>query len=130
MLTESMKKMVETVHHAFVASSGADGMPHLAAAEAVSVPDLQRLRFEAWFCPTTLRNVSVNPIVAVAVADPASGQGFQFVGRVETVEETAMMDGFLPDEPPGMPQVETRMTVLVECVMEFTAGAHTDQPLG
>lgn len=129
-ISVSIKEFVQKVSHAVVASSDSSGVPHLAATAAVSVPDPSHLLFEAWFCTTTLRNVKENPQVAVAVADTGSGRGFQFLGRVEKSEETALLDGFVEDEPAGMPQVQSRFTVLVESVMEFTAGAHTDQPLG
>jgi uncharacterized protein len=131
MITESIKRFIEEADHAFVASAGKEGSPHLAAGRELRVPDPGRLVFDAWFCLTTLQNLAENPLVAVAVADPSTGNGYQFAGRVERREDVAVLDGYEPGlEAPGMPQVETRLVVLVESVMAFSAGAHTDQPLG
>jgi uncharacterized protein len=131
MITESIKQFAEGVGHAYVATSDAAGHPHLAAGRGVSVFEPNRLVFEAWFCPTTLKNLQENPRVAVAIADPVTGEGYQFNGRVERSEDTALLDGYIPDlEPPGMPQVQWRLEVRIDSVMAFTADAHSDRPLG
>ena len=130
MITEDIKVFVETVGHAFVATSDAKGYPHLAAGRGISVSRPHLLVFEAWFCLTTLRNLQENPKVAVAIAD-ATGNGYQFAGRVEKAEDTAGLHGYLPGiEPPGLPQVQWRLEVRVESVMSFTSDAHSDRPLG
>lgn len=131
MITEEIKRFAEGIGHAFVATSDAKGNPHLASGRglAVSTPDV--LVFEAWFCPTTMRNLQENSKVAVAIADPVTGNGYQFNGIVEKTEDTAMLDGYLPDaEPPGLPQVQWRLEVRVDKVLSFTADAHSDRPLG
>jgi hypothetical protein len=131
MITEGIKSFAEGIGHAYVATSDASGNPHLAAGRGLAVTAPNRLVFEAWFCPTTMRNVNDNPKVAVAVADPATGNGYQFIGRVEKAEDTALLDGYLPEaEPPGLPQVQWRLEVKVESVLSFTADAHSDRPLG
>ena len=131
MITESIKTFVEGVGHAFVATSDLTGTPHLAAGRGVSVLERNRLVFEAWFCVTTLKNLQENPKVAVAIADPLTGKGYQFFGRVESTKDTAVLNGFLPDlEPTGLPQVQWRLEVRVESVTVFTSDAHSDRPLG
>ena len=131
MITEGIKRFAEEVGHAFVATADAKGNPHLAAGRGVSILEPNRLVFEAWFCPTTMKNLQENSKVAVAIADPATGNGYQFLGRVDKTEDTALLDGYLPDlEPPGLPQVQWRLEVMVESVMSFTADAHSDRPLG
>lgn len=130
MITDEIRRFIEGVEYAFVASSGGDGFPHLASGQGLRSPDPGHLVFEAWFCHTTLKNLEENPLVAIAVADPVTGNGYQFVGRIETSEEAAVLDGYAPDaEPPGMPQVQSRLRVSVEKVMAFTAGRHSDRPL-
>lgn len=130
MISESIKRFIEGTDHAFVASADRHGYPHLASGRELRVPDPIHLVFEAWFCHTTLRNLAENPLIAVAVADPVSGNGYQILGRMERSEETAILDGYVPDlETPGMPQVQFRLYLLVESIMVFTSGAHTDQPL-
>jgi len=131
MISESIKQFIEGAGHAFVASADKNGCPHLAAGRELRVPDPDHLVFEAWFCFVTLQNLTENPAVAVVVADPGSGDGYQFVGRMERSEEAAMLDGYVPGlENSGMPQVLSRLYLLVEGVMAFSAGAHTDQQLG
>jgi hypothetical protein len=131
MITEDIKRFAERVGHAFVATSDAKGNPHLAAGRGIVVSQPSLLVFEAWFCQTTLRNLQENPKVAVVIADPATGNGYQFAGRVEKAEDTALLDGYLPDvEPSGLPQVQWKLEVRVESVMSFTADAHSDRPLG
>lgn len=131
MITEAIRIFAEGVGHAFVATADATGSPHLAAGRGISVLAPNRLVFEAWFCQTTLKNLQENPKVAVAIADPVTGKGYQFAGRVEKKEDTAMLNGFLPElEPPGLPQVQWRLEVLVESVMAFSADAHSDRPMG
>jgi predicted pyridoxine 5'-phosphate oxidase superfamily flavin-nucleotide-binding protein len=131
MITEEIKSFVEGVGHAFVATSDAKGNPHLAAGRGVSVMRPDRLIFEAWFCRTTLRNLQENPRIAVTIVDPATGGGYQFCGRVEKKEDTAVLNGFLPEgEPVELPQVQWRLEVKVETVLAFSADAHSDRPLG
>lgn len=131
MITEAMKEFAGRVGHAYVATSDAGGNPHLAAGRGVSLFEPNRLVFEAWFCMTTLRNLHDNPKVAVAVADPVTGNGYQFAGQVERTIDIAVLNGYLPDvEPAGLPQVQSRLEIRVETVMSFTADAHSDRPLG
>lgn len=130
MITDSIKSFAEGMGHAFVATSDAHGNPHIAAGRGISLTAPNLLVFEAWFCQTTLRNLQENSKVSVAVADQ-TGNGYQFTGRVEKTEDTALLDGFLPEgEPPGLPQVQWRLEIRVESVLSFTADAHSDRPLG
>lgn len=130
MISESIKRFVEGIDRAYVASSDASGAPHLASGESLSVPDPGRLVFQSWCCSTTLRNVRENPKIAVAVADPATGNGYQFFGVVELQTDAAVLNGYLPEELPGLPQVQEKLSVRVERVMGFSAGAHSDRCLG
>ena len=131
MITEGIKQFADQVGHAFVATSDANGHPHLAAGRGIAVFEPNRLVFEAWFCLTTLRNLQENPQVAVAVADPVTGNGYQFAGEVERAVDTAVLDGYFPGgEPSDLPQVQWRLEIRVDRVMAFTADAHSDRPLG
>jgi uncharacterized protein len=131
MITEAIQRLAERVGHAFVATSDAKGNPHLAAGRGLNAIPPNRLAFEAWFCLTTLRNLQENPRVAVALVDPATGDGYQFTGYVERKEDTAILNGYIPElENPGLPQVQWRLEIRVESVMAFSADAHSDRPLG
>lgn len=131
MINAGIREFIEKVGQAIVATSDAEGNPHLAAGRGVSVSGSNLIVFEAWFCQTTLKNLQQNPKIAVVVADTGTGNGYQFAGRVEKTEDTAILDGFLPGaEPAGTPQVQWRLVVRVDTVMAFSAGAHSDRPLG
>lgn len=131
MITEEIRQFADRVGHAFVATADATGRPHLAAGRDLSILEPARLVFESWFCQTSLKNLQENPNVAVVVADPSTGNGFQFIGHVERIADTAVLDGYVPDlEPSGQPQVQWRLEIRVESVLAFTADAHSDRPLG
>jgi predicted pyridoxine 5'-phosphate oxidase superfamily flavin-nucleotide-binding protein len=130
MISDKLKLFIETIDRAYVASADESGVPHLAAGTDPKIPDPRHLVFEAWFCPTTLRNVARNPRVTVAIVVPDSGAGYQLCGTVETMIDTAVLDGYAPGtEEPGLPQVQSRLVVRVDEVMEFSAGVHSDRPL-
>lgn len=131
MVNEEIRTFAERIGHAFVATADAHGAPHLAAGRGIAVFEPNRLVFESWFCQTSLRNLAENPHISVAVADPLTGNGYQFLGLVDSMTDTAVLDGFTPDlEPAGLPQVQWRLEIRVESVMAFTADAHSDRPLG
>jgi len=130
MITENIKHFIEKTKYAVVASADIHGRPHLAAGSDLSVPDPHHLVLEAWFCVTTLQNVTTNPRVAVIITDPVSCNGYQLLGRVEKNEGIAMIDGYAPEaETPGTPQLESRLAVRVDTLMTFSAGVHSDLPM-
>ncbi len=130
MISEKMKRFIEEVNYAYVASADQRARPHLAAGSGLKVIDPHRLAFEAWFCHKTLENVAEVPRLAVVILDRSTGAGYQLLCRVEDTVQVGVLNGFAPEiEEPGLPQVETRMTVLVEEVLEFSHGPHTDHPI-
>jgi uncharacterized protein len=130
MISEKMKRFIEEVNHAYVASADQRARPHLAAANGLKVPDPRHVVFEAWFCHKTLENIGEVPRLALAVLDPASGAGYQLLGRVESTSDVGILNGFAPEfEEPGMPQVETRIVVRIEEILEFSRGPHTDHAI-
>ncbi len=130
MIPNKLKRFIEETNCAFVASADQRARPHLAAGRGITVPDPFHVVFESWFCRKTMENVAEVPRVAFAVVDAATGIGYQLTGAVEKCSQIGLLDGLAPEiEEPGMPQVQWRMTVRVEEVMEFCAGAHTDNPL-
>ncbi len=129
MLTEDMCRFIESTGHAFVATADGTGHPHLAAGKDLHVMDISHLVFESWFCHTTMINVMNNPHVAVAVAAPAAGKGYQFCGVVESAADTAILDGYTPSEEPDTPQVQYRLVIRIEEIMEFSSDIHSDRPL-
>lgn len=129
MISDKLKHFLEETGRAYVASADVDGQPHLAIGQDLKVPDASHVVFEAWFCPKTLENVARNPLVALVVLDPATGIGYQLAGSVEDTTAVGILDGYLPEEKPGMPQVESRLSIRIEALMEFSRGAHNDQAI-
>ena len=130
MISDKMKRFIEEVDFAFVASADQRARPHLAAGRGLKVPDPRHIVFEAWFCSRTLENVSEVPRIALAVVDPLTGAGYQLVCFVESTSSIGILDGFAPEvEETGMPQVETRLVARVEEILEFSQGPHTDHPI-
>ncbi len=130
MISDKMKRFIEEVDFAFVASADHRARPHLAAGRGLQVPDPRHVVFEAWFCHRTLENVAEVPRVALAVVDPRTGAGYQMLCFVESTSNVGILNGFAPElEEPGLPQVETRMVVRVDEILEFSQGPHTDHPI-
>jgi hypothetical protein len=113
--------------HIFVATVGADGTPHLAAAAKVAL-DGELVEVSAWFCPTTVVNLRNNRAISLVVWEPGTDQGYQLLGQAERVEEVAMMDGFLPgpEEAQPLPQVERKLVVRVDHILDFHRAPHSD----
>lgn len=130
MISKKLQHFIETTGWAYVASADQRARPHLAAGRGLKVPDSIHIVFETWLCPRTMENIAEVPRVAVAVVDPASGIGFQFACRVEKTSETILADSIAAGrETPGLHQVQWRIEVLVEEIMEFSIGVHSDRPM-
>lgn len=114
--------------HSFVATAAADGTPHLAAAAKVALNgDL--VEVSAWYCPATVVNLRHNRAISLVVWEPSTDQGYQILGQAERVEELAVMDGFLPgrEEAQPQPQVERKLVVRVERILDFHRAPHSDR---
>lgn len=118
----------------YVATADRRGLPHLAAAGDIEMVSEDRIAVAAWFCPGTVRNVGENPRIAVVAWDPETDTGHQMVGEVERMEETAVMDGFVPAAAEGeadsadgpLPQSERRLIIRIDEVLAFSHAPHAD----
>jgi hypothetical protein len=131
MKLEAIEKAVALgaeLQHVFVATTNADGLPHLAAAGRIAPASEGRVAVEAWFCPGTVTNLEQNRRISLVVWDAVGDTGYQLVGEVEKVEEQALMDGYAPNmEDLGpYPQVERRLLVRVDKVVNFSHAPHSD----
>jgi hypothetical protein len=129
---ERIRKAVtlgEETRHVFVATADARGLPHVAAAGRIELSSEGRVGVSAWFCPGTVLNVQQNRRIALVVWEAARDQGYQLLGEVEDLQETAFMDGYVPqlEKQPPPPQVERRLVVRVDKVLNFTHAPHGDQ---
>jgi len=115
------------VGYTFVATSDVKGLPHLAASRKIELELDGHLAVSEWFCPGTLANLDMNPQVSVVVWDHASDTGFQLIGESVGVEETAMLDGFYPTSKKPGPQVERKLRIRVDKIMDFSQAPHSDE---
>jgi hypothetical protein len=130
MVSDEIRTFLEDIPRAIVATSDADGHPHLALGSGFSFADGQHVVFRNWFCQTTLQNLESNPQVALAVMQERTGTGYQFIGRVVHGFDSALLGGYAPEaEPPDEPQALTSLVVRVERVLAFCSGFHTDLPI-
>ena len=112
----------------FVATADDAGLPHLACAGRLTAAPDGRVLVTEWFCPGTLENVAGNPRVSLAVWDAKTDAGYQLIGEVERLEDVAVLDGYMPQAAgkPPLPQVQRRIVVRVESVLDFRRAPHTD----
>ncbi len=130
MITDEIKEFIEGIDLAYVASSDMEGHPHLAAVRGLAAPDPTHIVFSEWFCANTLKNLSGNPQIAIAVLDSSTGKGYQFVGMVEKTMDIGILDGYDSSlDSKATPQVLYQLAIRVDEIMEFTHGVHTDRPL-
>ena len=118
----------QKLEHVFVATADAGGLPHVAAAGRISLGDEGLVAVAAWFCPGTVMNLRQNPKVSLVIWNEAADTGYQLLGKVEEVEETAMLNGYIPEREgkDSSPQVERRLLVHVDKVIAFSHAPHSD----
>lgn len=118
--------------HILVATADNGGLPHMAAAgPLLLLPAEKQVAFEAWSCPHTVSNLSTNRWMALVTWDSKADAGFQILGRVEDVEDMALLDGYAPQlgDEDSVPQAKKRFALRVDKIIRFHRVAHSDDPL-
>ena len=120
--------LAQSLQHVFVATSDASGLPHLAAASRIEVVEDAKVAISEWFCPGTMENLEQNRRIALVIWDAAVDKGYQLLGEVEDMNREAMMNGYAPElaSRQPLPQVEWRLTVRVDKVLDFSHAPHSD----
>ena len=122
--------LARNIGHILIATADAKGLPHMAAAGRINLtPDEGSVAVEDWFCPGTMANLQANRNTALIIWDQKMDKGYQLLGKTEKVEDTAMMNGYVPnlEDKPPLPQVERRLLIRVNKIMAFRQSPHTDQ---
>ena len=132
MKTEKLEKAVDLSQRiGFVCVATADrrGMPHIATAGKMELADEGQLAITEWFCSGTTSNLQTNNFVSIVVWDRDSDSGYQMLGRLEGVEELGILNGYAPDmeSGPPLPQVERRLLIKVQKIIDFKLGPHSDE---
>jgi hypothetical protein len=126
-LIEAVKIGMKT-GHVLIATADTAGIPHVAAAGKIELEGRGMVAITEWFCPGTVANLRKNAGVSVVAWDRAADTGYQIIGRLEASRDVAVLDGYAPglEGQPPLPQVERRLLVRVEKVMDFRIGPHSD----
>lgn len=131
MRLDAIRKVVdlaERMQSVLIATANKKGEPHVAAAARLVQMDEKRVAVSAWFCPMTVTNLHENQRVSLVIWDSKTDTGYQLIGKSENVEELAMLDGYAPkaDEKIRIPQVERKVIVRVDKIIDFKHAPHND----
>lgn len=112
----------------FIATADGAGVPHIAAAGQVEQTDHDCLTVSEWFCPGTVKNLQTNRAVTIVVWDKDSDVGLQLLGRLTSVKNIGILDGFMPDmdRTGPQPQEEKQLRIRIEKILCFKRGPHSD----
>ncbi|MGA2330612.1 MAG: pyridoxamine 5'-phosphate oxidase family protein [Syntrophales bacterium] len=130
--TELLEKAVllaEKTKHVFIASVNGDGIPHLAASKRLSLDAKNNVVLTEWFCPGTMENlIGKNNHLAIAVWDAKKDTGYQLIGKAKKEEDLAYLNGYASDsgKKDSVPQIQRKVTVQVEKILDFKLTPHTD----
>ncbi len=114
--------------YVYIATADGKAMPHITVAGSLERGGKGQVVIKEWFCPGTVANLKVNKAVSVAVWDFHCDVGYQLLGRLERIDDLAVLDGYAPDveaEKP-MPQVEKQLVISVEKILDFSLAPHCD----
>lgn len=120
--------LADKLQHVFVTTADPKGLPHVSAAGKIRVASNGRVEVSSWFCPGTVTNLQHNLHISLVVWDAVEDTGYQLVGEVEKVEESAFLNGYAPEEETSSssPQVERQLLVRVDKVFGFSRAPHSD----
>ena len=130
LLKKDIIGLINNAEISYVATSDKNGYPHLAVEKGLKVLEEKYLGFSAWFCNKTVENLCNNPKITIAIFDPLLKKGYQFSGEVIEIKEGAMLNGFSPElekKEREFPQVERRLKIKIDEVLDFSTGAHSDK---
>ncbi|MCK9274127.1 MAG: pyridoxamine 5'-phosphate oxidase family protein [Syntrophales bacterium] len=131
MKPELLKTAVELgnrVGYVFIATSDPEGLPHIAASRKITLEKDNAIGIREWFCPGTLANIQMNPFVSLVAWDSINDTGYQILGKSIHMEDLYMMNGLSAETEQGqqLPQVERKITLMVQKILQFCHAPHTD----
>ena len=80
LITDDMRRVIESTRLAFVATVNADGTPNLSPKSSLGVIDDDRIAFADIASPNTVRNLRANPAIEVNAIDIFMRRGYRFRG--------------------------------------------------
>ena len=91
-LTEEIKALLAS-QQAFIATASPEGVPNIGPKGSTHVLDDEHIVFHELTGGRTWENLQKNPIVAIAVVDRSTMQGYRIVGKAEFVTEGELYEG-------------------------------------
>ena len=79
-ITDDMRRVIESTRLAFVATVNPDGTPNLSPKSSLAVLDDNRIGFADIASPNTVRNLKANPAIEVNAIDIFMRRGYRFRG--------------------------------------------------
>jgi hypothetical protein len=130
-LLQRVVALARQTGYVYLATAGPEGMPHTTVAGSLETGGRDRILIKEWFCPGTVANLRGNNAVAIAVWDLQRDAGYQLLGRLERIEDLAVVDGYAPqfEDKEVLPQVEKQLVVRVEKILDFSLAPHGDVPV-
>jgi len=118
----------EKMGYVFIATADQQGIPHIASSGKIRLAPDGRVEISEWFCPVTLSNLQQKPMLSLVAWDFQSDRGYQLIGEAEKIEETSIMDGYIPasENMPPIPQVERKILLKIKNLLPFTMAPHAD----
>ena len=80
LITNDMRRVIESTRLAFVATVNPDGTPNLSPKSSLAVLDENRIGFADIASPNTVRNLKANPAIEVNAIDIFMRRGYRFRG--------------------------------------------------
>lgn len=129
--TNILRTVVEkaaSLGHVFVVTADQNGVPHLAAAKEITMGSDEFVEVAEWFCPGTIGNLQENHNISLVTWDPLTDTGYQLIGKLEKIEELAVLDGYAPEieEKDPLPQIERKLVIRVDKIFDFRHAPHSD----
>ena len=120
--------VAKKIEHVLIGTASGKKEPHIAVATRINIVDDFHVTVSAWFCPTTVINLFENSSVSLVIWDSQSDTGYQLVGTSEQIENMAILGCWTPevDGKTAVPQVERRVLVKVDRIVDFRHAPHND----
>jgi len=80
LITDDMRRVIESTRLAFVATVNEDGTPNLSPKSSLAVVDEDRIAFADIASPGTVRNLKANPAIEINAIDIFMRRGYRFRG--------------------------------------------------
>ena len=121
-------RLAGKMEYVLIGTASKKNEPHIAVATRINIVDDIHVTVSAWFCPTTVINLFENPSVSLVIWDQEGDTGYQLIGTSEQVENMAVLGCWTPevDKQMPVPQMERRVLVRVDRIIDFRHAPHND----